>query len=53
MQIVLFSGEPRECIVNIPIRSITDVSSSGENNYRANPELEQELVRQSKFDDLT
>ncbi|MBC8402247.1 MAG: long-chain fatty acid--CoA ligase [Candidatus Marinimicrobia bacterium] len=51
-QIVLFSGDPGECIVNIPIRSFTDISLSGENYYHANPGLIQELARQPKFDDI-
>ena len=52
MQIVLFSGDPGECSVNIPIRSSTAIFLSGENNYRTNPGLVQELARQPKFDDL-
>jgi len=51
-QIVLFSGDPEECNVNIPVRSFTDISSAGENYYRANPLLIQELARQPKFDDI-
>ena len=51
-QIVLFSGDPEECIVNISIRSFSDISSAGENYYQANPGLIEEFARQPRFDDI-
>ncbi len=51
-RIVLFSGNPDECIVNIPTWSSSDLFSSGKEVYQANPKLIDEFAQHPELDDI-